>query len=692
MAPPPIAAHTMPPAMAQLGGSRRGMYTDGGPPPSPRFPGQGYYDGTPPADSSSRHFFIKSNQPTFDEDHMVKEVQNIFNRICKDGGDAMSRLQFFTALTTDATVRTFLLPGHDKQTLMENEDGYEAAHHLFNDIARGRQRVHFKVFVEHFRHSKAGASNANELRAVFDKLDTNRNNQISRYELMYTVKTDPAVAKLILHDWDMEEGEEELSEAVDRVFQSIAGDWNSFDFADFVAYFRGTKTASLQTNFRNIDRRQVRVLIVGPGFGAKINPLQTQVVANAGFQLSWVHDVPNPEEAQFDFLPHVSRIARAIQENQPDLVMAGSKGGAYCVALWQMGYWRGPTVLINAHPTCNQLLPDVPIVICAGDQDQTYPRPRHELEAMIQTGTPNKCFLYYSTSSGQLASGHTPRVGDQHNMATICQFDTLPRLMEAALQPQPEVAIMKSWRDRLTPQRSEAEGLLGHTPQKFRQYWVGFKREHLRNQDSQFLYTVQPQTTEFRLVSTIFLSGSIDPSTYGFNQAQWERCQIFQIQRVENPTQEENGTRPYFDTVKKSCARMGVEFIPSVHTRWLFHGSNAIDSILSNPVHGFQPLTSGSAGAAVWGRGTYFARDAGYVASGPFCGQPQPDGTRRMLLCYVTTGMSCAGSPQHTGILPIRQEPHRYNSTVDSLASPEVFIIQHPGAAYPAYVITFRGL
>jgi len=630
------------------------------------------------------------------EELMVREVKNIFGRIVKDGSDSMSRLQFINAVSQDATVASFVLPGHSKESLLESDDGFEAAHHFFNDIARGRKKVVFKVFLEHFRHSKVNASNAAELRQIFDAMDVNQNNTISRYELLSAVKTDKSLAALILPDMDTEdcsEDGESQSEAVDRVFKSIAGDWNSFDFADFVAYFRGVggvTNAGISLHGQ-IDRGQVRVLIIGPGFGTNINPLQTQVVTQAGFKITWVHDVPNPEEAEHMMLPHVSRIRGLIQQVQPDLLVAASKGGAYAVALWQMGYWRGPTVLINAHPTCKALPPDVPIVIAHGDQDPIYPRSREDLEALVSTGTRNKCFLYYAASAGPLPSGQLPRVGDHHNMASLCQSETLPRLMDSAVCPEgPELHMARTWRDRLLPKRIDAEAVIGHTPQRFRHFWVNHGSEHTQEHDK-FLFDVPRESAEFHAVSTVFTTSSKDLSSYGFNAQQWERCQVLRIQRVQNAAQEEGGTRPYYDTVKRCFVQMGIEFVPGVHTRWLFHGSSAVDSIVSNPVQGFQPLASGSAGASVWGRGTYFARDAGYVASGPFCGQPASDGTRRMLLCQVTTGMSCIGAPHQTGILPVRQGPHRYNSSVDSLSSPEIFIIQHPGAAYPAYLITFRG-
>merc|ERR1719341_2929783 len=132
----------------------------------------------------------------------------------------------------------------------------------------------------------------------------------------------------------------------------------------------------------------MKVLIIGPGFGAQLNPAQTQIVMQAGFQIHWIHDIPNPEDDNFNVLPHASKIRDRITALKPDLVMCGSKGGIYGVAIWQMGYWRGPTVLINAHPACSELPRDVPIVITHGDQDPVYPRPREELERLIATGSP----------------------------------------------------------------------------------------------------------------------------------------------------------------------------------------------------------------------------------------------------------------------------------------------------------------
>ncbi|CAJ1386161.1 unnamed protein product [Effrenium voratum] len=125
---------------------------------------------------------------------------------------------------------------------------------------------------------------------------------------------------------------------------------------------------------------------------------------------------------------------------------------------------------------------------------------------------------------------------------------------------------------------------------------------------------------------------------------------------------------------------------------WAFHGglSENLESIVSNTVAGFQPLTAGSRGSNVWGSGTYFARDAKYVCEGGFCGKPAADGTRQMLMCLLMTGIPCLGDVGHKGVLPYRNKPHRYHSSVDSLSSPEIFIVQHAGGALPVYLITFE--
>merc|ERR1712048_138543 len=298
------------------------------------------------------------------------------------------------------------------------------------------------------------------------------------------------------------------------------------------------------------------------------------------------------------------------------------------------------------------------------------------------------CFLYYAANSGVLGNGGLSRQGDQHNMESLLNYDCLPRLVDASLShgESPELSMVRSWRDRMTQERLEAEAWLGYEPDQLRQLWVS--KCH-KGRDATKLFEVPFGSEEFAKVSTIFKAAPNEPPAYGgAHPATWAQTRILRIERVENGLQEDGSARPYFESLRSSLEAQDVHFEPGVHTRWVFHGTDAVESIVSNPIAGFQPLAAGTKGASLWGSGTYFARDAKYVADGSFC-KRESDGTRRMLACLAMTGMPCLGDPQQKGVLPMRQGVHRYNCSVDSLSSPEIFIVQHPSAVYPAYVITF---
>merc|ERR1719491_921911 len=189
------------------------------------------------------------------------------------------------------------------------------------------------------------------------------------------------------------------------------------------------------------------------------------------------------------------------------------------------------------------------------------------------------------------------------------------------------------------------------------------------------------------MVETVFHADPSETSAYGGPSAAWAASRISRIQRVENGLQMNAGVDPFYATLQTCIEDQDIDFEPGVHTRWAFHGTDAIDSIVNNPLSGFQPLASGARLGSVWGSGSYFARDAKYVLDGNFC-QQAADGTRQMLMCLVMIGIPCLGGVEQKGVLPFREKPHRYNSSVDSLSNPEIFIVQHPSAAYPAYLIT----
>jgi hypothetical protein len=415
------------------------------------------------------------------------------------------------------------------------------------------------------------------------------------------------------------------------------------------------------------------------------------MVERAGYQVYWCTSIPNPEVPNFSLPPYLARIKAEIDHFRPDVVAAASKGGVYMVGLWYAGYWRGPSLLLNAHPACRALPKGVPVVLAAGSNDEVYPTRRAHVESLVSTGSENMGLLYYTSDSGRLPCGNLTRVGDRHNMESLLEYDTLPRLIDAALCPEgPEVHLVRSWRDRLSHDRIEAETWLGYSPERLRRLWSSPGQQGM---DERKLFEVPFDSAEFRRVAAVFRATPREPPAYVFTpQHSWEATRLLRVQRIENGLQTEGASRPYYEAMKRSVQDQGLEFEPGVHTCWAFHGSCELDSIVSNPIAGFQPLASGTKNKTLWGSGTYFARDAKYVADGCFDltgGRPSTDGTRRMLMCLLATGLPCLGDPCQKGVLPFRRPPHRFHSAVDSASNPEIYVVQHPGAAHPAYVITF---
>jgi hypothetical protein len=172
----------------------------------------------------------------------------------------------------------------------------------------------------------------------------------------------------------------------------------------------------------------------------------------------------------------------------------------------------------------------------------------------------------------------------------------------------------------------------------------------------------------------------------------------------------------------------------------LFHGSDAIDMIVNAPTAGFLPLLAGSSTGALYGDGTYFARDArcggcllppaprralafrdpgvlvgvALPASRPGPLNPRhpsvrpppphlvrrysddyakvlPTGQKQLIVAQVALGRSTAGA-RGMKICPMLpgEKYVRFDSLVNDEADPAIFVVQHSSQAYPAYVITYH--
>jgi len=414
-------------------------------------------------------------------------------------------------------------------------------------------------------------------------------------------------------------------------------------------------------------RSQQRVLMIGPGFGSWRQP-HVDALHAAGFQLTWLQDLPNPEVPDFPMIQYLERIKEAIEGYRPHLIVSWWRGGAYVVALLSMGLWRGPTLMINKHPSLAALPKDVSIVVAHEKQDQYYKVQRKDLEALIRTGSENRCLLYNECLCDSCTLG-------QGCLAQLC---------DATISPDghgPEMQLVRSWSAMLGDERVWAESSLGYTTRDLRRRWQSTGDG---GSEQQVLNEVPPGCEEHRHVLTIF--GSTPKQRRNRHGPIPGNPWVLRVERVENRGQEEGVVGGYLGSLERDLASQGLRLQPGLHTRWVFHGTQAVESVVFSE-KGFDPKVSRA--GSVWGLGTYFARDAKYVYSSGLA-RNLPDGSKQILLCLLATGMSCLGDVQHTGELPIRQGNHRYNTSVDSLFSPEFFITPSAGAAYPAYLITYR--
>ena len=115
----------------------------------------------------------------------------------------------------------------------------------------------------------------------------------------------------------------------------------------------------------------------------------------------------------------------------------------------------------------------------------------------------------------------------------------------------------------------------------------------------------------------------------------------------------------------------------------LFHGtaSKYVDPICQQ---GFDWRISGLSVGTLYGKGSYFARDSRY--SSPYTDD------RRMFVVQVLVGEYCAGHGTYLTPPPKDDaDPFglMYDSCVDKVLNPAIFVIFSSNQAYPAYLIEY---
>ncbi|KAK5858648.1 hypothetical protein PBY51_002771 [Eleginops maclovinus] len=121
----------------------------------------------------------------------------------------------------------------------------------------------------------------------------------------------------------------------------------------------------------------------------------------------------------------------------------------------------------------------------------------------------------------------------------------------------------------------------------------------------------------------------------------------------------------------------------------LYHGTTQ-DNCESIIKTGFNRRFSGQ-NATSFGEGTYFAVKASYSAH-PTYSKPAADGSQLMFVARVLTGLYTQGQSDMRVPPPVSdQDGHdRYDSVVDRMNCPQMYVVFHDNQAYPDYLITFK--
>uniref|UniRef100_A0A672RAM7 Poly [ADP-ribose] polymerase n=1 Tax=Sinocyclocheilus grahami TaxID=75366 RepID=A0A672RAM7_SINGR len=118
----------------------------------------------------------------------------------------------------------------------------------------------------------------------------------------------------------------------------------------------------------------------------------------------------------------------------------------------------------------------------------------------------------------------------------------------------------------------------------------------------------------------------------------------------------------------------------------LYHGTSE-ESCSSIMKSNFNRNFAGQ-NATNYGHGTYFAVNASYSAQNKYA-VPAADGTQLMFVARVLTGYYALGQADMR-TPPVHVAPDRYDSVVDNMQNPSMFVVFHDCQAYPEYLITFK--
>ncbi|KFV83905.1 Poly [ADP-ribose] polymerase 12, partial [Struthio camelus australis] len=157
---------------------------------------------------------------------------------------------------------------------------------------------------------------------------------------------------------------------------------------------------------------------------------------------------------------------------------------------------------------------------------------------------------------------------------------------------------------------------------------------------------------------------------------------IRRLQRIQNPMLWQHFSSFFFPWQKEQMKKKSPG--QEVDQQLLFHGTSA-SHLAAICEQNFDWRVCGAHGT-LYGRGSYFARDASY--SHEYC--PSRTGHQSMFVARVLVGDFVEGNSEYLRPPPRAGNANRlYDSCVDDPEDPSIFVIFEKHQVYPAYILEY---
>ncbi|CAD5114819.1 DgyrCDS3859 [Dimorphilus gyrociliatus] len=175
---------------------------------------------------------------------------------------------------------------------------------------------------------------------------------------------------------------------------------------------------------------------------------------------------------------------------------------------------------------------------------------------------------------------------------------------------------------------------------------------------------------EYKSVETLFFRSLGDNSQY----------RIVMIERIKNIL-----LKDLYESYKKNIEKRYNN--RNVEVRPVWHGTdeNSVEEICRDHFNRSYQGRNGNR----FGMGTYFARHVSYALNDRLSRRGS-NNYKKLIMCRIVQGSSCLGEPHLKSPLinPMSFPLSRYETVVDNLENPEIYVVFNDFGALPEYVLT----